>query len=95
MRPIHHTTAPTDSLRMPWPCPPPLHTCLFVRRDFFLEPANYKSVKTPLVTRFGELMRKLWNTRNFKGQVGPGSPAATHPWWHSSNSSLLQRRGRE
>lgn len=24
-----------------------------------------------LVGRFGEVMRKIWNTRNFKGQVSP------------------------
>jgi hypothetical protein len=39
-------------------------------RDFFLQPSNYKGVDNVLVTRFGELMRKLWNGRNFKGQVG-------------------------
>ncbi|KAG2497317.1 hypothetical protein HYH03_004482 [Edaphochlamys debaryana] len=40
-------------------------------RDFFLDPANYASVRSPLVQRFGELLRKMWNTRNFKGQVSP------------------------
>ena len=38
-------------------------------RDFFLVPANYASCRSQLVQRFGELMRKLWNPRNFKGQV--------------------------
>lgn len=38
-------------------------------RDFFLEPANYRDSRSQLVTRFGELMRKIWNPRNFKGQV--------------------------
>ena len=39
-------------------------------RNFFLLPANYAGCKSALVQRFGELMRKLWNPRNFKGQVG-------------------------
>jgi U4/U6.U5 tri-snRNP-associated protein 2 len=38
-------------------------------RDYFLVPANYKGVDNVLVKRFGELIRKLWNSRNFKGQV--------------------------
>ena len=38
-------------------------------RDFFLLPANYAACRAPLVQRFGELLRKAWNTRNFKGQV--------------------------
>lgn len=41
-------------------------------RSFFLLPdANYPGCKSVLVQRFGELMRKLWNPRNFKGQVSP------------------------
>ncbi|PNW70479.1 hypothetical protein CHLRE_17g721600v5 [Chlamydomonas reinhardtii] len=40
-------------------------------RDFFLTPSNYASCRSPLVQRFGELLRKMWNTRNFKGQVSP------------------------
>ncbi|EFJ52408.1 ubiquitin-specific protease 39, partial [Volvox carteri f. nagariensis] len=40
-------------------------------RDFFLDPANYSDCRSPLVQRFGELLRKMWNTRNFKGQVSP------------------------
>jgi hypothetical protein len=39
-------------------------------RDYFLIPDNYASCKSLLVQRFGELMRKIWNPRNFKGQVG-------------------------
>jgi hypothetical protein len=38
--------------------------------DYFLVPSNYKGVDNVLVKRFGELLRKLWNSRNFKGQVG-------------------------
>jgi len=43
-----------------------------------LEEENYKSIQRPpgdimflLVQRFGELMRKLWNPRNFKAHVSP------------------------
>ncbi|KAG5130399.1 hypothetical protein JHK84_036796 [Glycine max] len=40
-------------------------------RNFFLIPENYQHCKSPLVHRFGELTRKIWHTRNFKGQVSP------------------------
>ncbi|XP_064633656.1 ubiquitin carboxyl-terminal hydrolase 39-like [Lineus longissimus] len=47
-------------------------------RDYFLREENYKSIKRPpgdqaviLVQRFGELIRKLWNPRNFKAHVSP------------------------
>jgi hypothetical protein len=47
-------------------------------RDFFLIPANYKKCSSLLVQRFGELLRKIWNPKNFKGQVrlcnGPDKP---------------------
>lgn len=43
-----------------------------------MEEENYKSIQRPpgdimflLVQRFGELMRKLWNPRNFKAHVSP------------------------
>ncbi|KAI5327187.1 hypothetical protein L3X38_026583 [Prunus dulcis] len=32
---------------------------------------NYQHCKSPLVHRFGELTRKIWHARNFKGQVSP------------------------
>lgn len=38
-------------------------------RNFFLIPENYWHCKSPLVHRFGELTRKIWHARNFKGQV--------------------------
>lgn len=38
-------------------------------RNFFLIPQNYHHSKSPLVHRFGELTRKIWHARNFKGQV--------------------------
>lgn len=40
-------------------------------RDFFLIPRNYRSCSSEIVARFGELLRKMWNTKNFKGQVSP------------------------
>uniref|UniRef100_A0A803NYT0 Uncharacterized protein n=1 Tax=Cannabis sativa TaxID=3483 RepID=A0A803NYT0_CANSA len=40
-------------------------------RNFFLIPKNYQHCKSPLVHRYGELTRKIWHTRNFKGQVSP------------------------
>lgn len=40
-------------------------------RNFFLIPENYMNSKSVLVHRFGELTRKIWHARNFKGQVSP------------------------
>ncbi|KAL0353281.1 UNVERIFIED_CONTAM: U4/U6.U5 tri-snRNP-associated protein 2 [Sesamum angustifolium] len=40
-------------------------------RNFFLIPGNYIHCKSQLVLRFGELTRKIWHARNFKGQVSP------------------------
>lgn len=47
-------------------------------RDYFLKESNYIHMKKltgdvafSIVSRFGELMRKLWNPRNFKSHVSP------------------------
>ncbi|KAL6511786.1 hypothetical protein OROGR_021383 [Orobanche gracilis] len=40
-------------------------------RNFFLIPENYAHCKSKLVLRFGELIRKIWHARNFKGHVSP------------------------
>ncbi|XP_031558310.1 U4/U6.U5 tri-snRNP-associated protein 2-like [Actinia tenebrosa] len=47
-------------------------------RNFFLREENYKDIKRPpgdimfqLVQRYGELIRKIWNPRNFKAHVSP------------------------
>lgn len=47
-------------------------------RDYFLREENYSQIKRPpgdkmvrLTQRFGELVRKLWNPRNFKAHVSP------------------------
>mmetsp|Transcript_34667 Transcript_34667/g.55952 ORF Transcript_34667/g.55952 Transcript_34667/m.55952 type:complete len:593 (+) Transcript_34667:79-1857(+) len=46
-------------------------TCVAELRDFFLLPENYAKSRSPLVQRFGELIRKIWNPSAFKGQVSP------------------------
>lgn len=38
-------------------------------RDFFLVAKNYADCSSGLVKAFGELIRKIWNPRAFKGQV--------------------------
>ena len=47
-------------------------------RDYFMREENYYSIKVApgdiminLVKRFGELVRKLWNPKNFKAHVSP------------------------
>lgn len=47
-------------------------------RNYFLREQNYAHIKRPpgdkmilLSQRFGELIRKLWNPRNFKAHVSP------------------------
>eukprot|EP01117_Protostelium_nocturnum_P008417 TRINITY_DN3008_c0_g1_i1.p1 TRINITY_DN3008_c0_g1~~TRINITY_DN3008_c0_g1_i1.p1 ORF type:complete len:557 (+),score=203.13 TRINITY_DN3008_c0_g1_i1:108-1673(+) len=41
-------------------------------RDFFMSESNYiTKTKDPLVLRFGELVRKLYNPKNFKAHVDP------------------------
>jgi U4/U6.U5 tri-snRNP-associated protein 2 len=40
-------------------------------RNFFLQQkAAHAGDQSLMVQRFGELTRKIWNSRNFKGQVG-------------------------
>ena len=60
-------------------------------RDFFLIPANYAHCKSVLVQRFGELLRKIWHPRNFKGQVSlsfPASPTSRAPLISAHAGSL-------
>jgi len=40
-------------------------------RDYFLDTENYALCKSVLPHVFGEFVRKVWNPRNFKGQVSP------------------------
>lgn len=46
-------------------------------RNYFLQPTNYAASRSQLVSRFGELVRKIWNPRNFKGQVSCPAYAST------------------
>lgn len=50
-----------------------VHALAHVRplRDFFLDPANYANSASPLVHKFGELLRKLWSRDNFKSVISP------------------------
>ena len=59
-------------------------------RNFFLMESNYAKIKRPagdspftLVQRFGELMRKLWNPRNFKAHVSPHEMLQAVVLWSS------------
>jgi len=40
-------------------------------RDFFMDDDNYAEHKTPLLTAFGDCVRKIWSPRLFKGQMSP------------------------
>ena len=58
-------------------------------RNYFLDENNYKGIVRPpgdqgflLVTRFGELIRKLWNTKNFKAHVSPHEMLQVSVWWY-------------
>jgi hypothetical protein len=59
------------------------------RRDFFLRPENYAGCQSLLVRRFGELVRKVWNPRAFKGQVSPHEFMQASTWLGAPNACLL------
>ncbi|KAH3764810.1 Peptidase C19, ubiquitin carboxyl-terminal hydrolase 2 [Pelomyxa schiedti] len=40
-------------------------------RNFMIKVDSNDKANTPLVIRFGELVRKMWSPHNFKGQVSP------------------------
>lgn len=40
-------------------------------RNYFLDATNYAACPSPLVARFGELVRKLWSPAAFKATVSP------------------------
>jgi len=50
-----------------------VHALAHVRplRDFFLRPENYADRPSPLVHKFGDLLRKLWSKDNFKSVISP------------------------
>jgi Ubiquitin carboxyl-terminal hydrolase len=45
--------------------------CTCACSDYFLVPSNYAGTRSRLVLSLGELLRKIWNPRAFKGQVSP------------------------
>jgi hypothetical protein len=61
-------------------------------RNFFLLPTNYAQCRSVLVQRFGELLRKSWNPRNFKGQVSAGLKAGTCYWHHPKMLAAEEHR---
>ena len=69
-------------------------------RDFFLEPSNYRSCPSTLVQRTGELVRKLWHTKQFKGQASWQGRGRGGGQWRESRGGagapllcLLEGRG--
>lgn len=47
-------------------------------RNVFLQPSNFNDSMSSLTIQFGELLRKMWNPRNFKGQVSKFLNHASH-----------------
>lgn len=67
-------------------------------RNFFLMEANYAKIKRPagdspftLVQRFGELMRKLWNPRNFKAHVSPHEMLQAVVLWSNKRFQIIEQ----
>lgn len=67
-------------------------------RDFFLIEKNYANIKRPpgdtaftLVQRFGELLRKLWNPRNFKSHVSPHEMLQAVVLWSSKKFQITEQ----
>ncbi|KAF4523146.1 hypothetical protein B566_EDAN002401 [Ephemera danica] len=67
-------------------------------RDYFLQESNYAKVKRPpgdssflLVQRFGELMRKLWNPRNFKAHVSPHEMLQAVVLWSRKKFQFIEQ----
>ncbi|CAG9465643.1 unnamed protein product [Pedinophyceae sp. YPF-701] len=54
-------------------------------RNFFLRREKYAHCKSLVVQRFGELVRKMWNPRAFKGQVSP------HEFMHAIMDATSKR----
>ncbi|KAL9707035.1 hypothetical protein quinque_010553 [Culex quinquefasciatus] len=66
--------------------------------DFFLIEKNYANTKRPpgdtaftLVQRFGELLRKLWNPRNFKAHVSPHEMLQAVVLWSSKKFQITEQ----
>lgn len=67
-------------------------------RNYFLREENYKHIKRPpgdsifnLVQRFGELMRKIWNPRNFKSHVSPHEMLQAVVLWSNKQFQITQQ----
>lgn len=67
-------------------------------RDYFLQEANYSRTKRPpgdsifnLVQRFGELMRKMWNPKNFKSHVSPHEMLQSVVLWSSKRFQITEQ----
>jgi U4/U6.U5 tri-snRNP-associated protein 2 len=67
-------------------------------RNYFLREENYSKVKRPLgdssyllVQRYGELMRKLWNPRNFKAHVSPHEMLQAVVLWSKKTFQITQQ----
>lgn len=67
-------------------------------RNFFLMESNYSKIKRPagdspftLVQRFGELMRKLWNPRNFKAHVSPHEMLQAVVLWSNKRFQIIEQ----
>jgi U4/U6.U5 tri-snRNP-associated protein 2 len=67
-------------------------------RNYFLEEKNYSKIKhssgdSPfaLVQRFGELIRKLWNPRNFKAHVSPHEMLQSIVLWSKKRFQIIEQ----
>uniref|UniRef100_A0A1B0GMV9 Ubiquitin carboxyl-terminal hydrolase 39 n=1 Tax=Phlebotomus papatasi TaxID=29031 RepID=A0A1B0GMV9_PHLPP len=67
-------------------------------RDYFLSEKNYAKIKRPpgdsiftLVQRFGELMRKMWNPRNFKAHVSPHEMLQAVVLWSNKQFQITEQ----
>lgn len=67
-------------------------------RNYFLREENYSKIKRPpgdsaylLVQRYGELMRKLWNPRNFKAHVSPHEMLQAVVLWSKKKFQFTQQ----
>ncbi|KAG5673426.1 hypothetical protein PVAND_003474 [Polypedilum vanderplanki] len=67
-------------------------------RDYFLCEQNYSKIKHSsgdsafaIVQRFGELMRKLWNPRNFKAHVSPHEMLQAVVLWSNKRFQIIEQ----
>lgn len=67
-------------------------------RDYFLNEMSYAKIKRSsgdspfaIVQRFGELMRKLWNPRNFKAHVSPHEMLQAVVLWSNKKFQIIEQ----